>query len=696
MTAAPSPSADSGLRPRRPRRRWTRVLIAAAVVLVLAATAAITAAVVIGAQKPTVEPKAEASFDSGSLPIPRNALMLATPAGWALASGSAVAAVAPEVGHAVDGAIALRVEAPALEAQTLAASADVAVTPGATYTFSASARTLASPLDTVPAWFTVAGVRVDLPPLSVKWALVTAEIAIPDDADGAQVALELGGAVAQLSIDRLSLVAVDGGENLIPNPSFEEVASAGWLLNESLVLAADTAALAVVVPPGEVSWRAMDAAGTEVARGTHTITSPIDALPLDGIPQGFFTIDVAHPDGVQRTTTVAVITAGTPTMDPRFGVTTHLANAYSIAAPRLAASLGYGIVRDDVLWRRNEATAGVYAFDPVYDNGFGGLRANGIELLAIIDYGNPNYGGVPSTPEATAAYARYAGEVVARYSPTAIEVWNEFNLIYFNKGKCGLTPVCYLPLLTAVDQQLTDRGLDDVTVIAGATALYDGAWFDGLWDLGGLPAADAMSYHPYEAYEDPRLLLDTVAHAQASTAARGKPLPIWITELGWTTKTGGVSDRVQAERLVQSEVLAFTSGVERYFWYDLINDRADPAEHEGNFGLFAQVTEGVAANQPKLAALSQALLIDHIGGRDFSRLDDFGDAVTSAVFGQPGDEVRVAWNTGEPSTVDIPSEDAVRATTIDGGVTVIESSNGVVSLPLSGSPVLIAPLPPAP
>ena len=690
MTAASSTSTDSGLRPRRPRRRWSRPLIAGLVTLVLAATVGITAGVVIGAQEPPVEPKAEASFDSAQLPIPRNALMLGTPVGWALAPGTTVAAVAPEVGHAVDGAVALRIEAPTLESPSVAASADIAVIPGATYTFSASVRTLSPPLDTVPAWFTIAGVRVDLPPLSVKWAPVSAQIEIPDDATGAKVALELGGALAQLSMDRLSLIAADTEENLIPNPSFEEVASAGWLLNESLVLETDTAALAVVVPPGEVTWRATDVAGTEVARGTHTIASPIDAIPLDGIPQGFFTIEVAHADGAPRVTTVAVIDSGTPTMDPRFGVTTHLANAYSIQAPRLAASLGFGIVRDDVLWRRNEATAGVYAFDPVYDIGFGGLRANGIELLAIIDYGNTNYGGVPSTPEATEAYARYAAEVVARYSPAAVEVWNEFNIIYFNKGKCGLTPACYLPLLTAVDQQLSERGFDDVTVVAGATALYDGAWFDGLWDLGGLPAADVMSYHPYETYDDPRLLLDTVSHAQASTAARGKPLPIWITELGWTTKTGGVSDRVQAERLVQSEVLALSSGVERYFWYDLINDRPDPAAHEGNFGLFAQVAEGVAANQPKLAALSQALLIDHIGSRSFSRLDEFGDAVTSAVFGQPGDEVRVAWTTGDPMTVDIPSDEPLTVTSVDGVVAVVEPSGGVVSVPLAGSPVFVS------
>lgn len=250
-----------------------------------------------------------------------------------------------------------------------------------------------------------------------------------------------------------------------------------------------------------------------------------------------------------------------------------------------------------------------------------------------------------------------------------------------------------MPLLTGVDQQLAERGFDDVTVIAGSTALYEGEWFDGLWDLGGLTAADAMSYHPYEAYQDPQLLVDTIDHARASMVARGGELPIWITELGWTTKSDGVSQQVQAERLVQAETLALASGADSFFWYDLINDLPDPGAHEGNFGLFGQVTEGIVANQPKLAALSQALLINHLSGREFSSMDKFGDSVTSAVFGAPDNEVRVAWTSGPAVTVDIPSEVALEVTGVNGIVSVIEPAEGKVSVTLTGGPVFIAPAP---
>ena len=69
----------------------------------------------------------------------------------------------------------------------------------------------------------------------------------------------------------------------------------------------------------------------------------------------------------------------------------------------------------DFLWSDIEKTKGVYDFS-AYDSLLAGLTARHIKPLFILDYGNDLYEtGPPRSPEARAAFARFAAAAVRHY-----------------------------------------------------------------------------------------------------------------------------------------------------------------------------------------------------------------------------------------------------------------------------------------
>ena len=90
---------------------------------------------------------------------------------------------------------------------------------------------------------------------------------------------------------------------------------------------------------------------------------------------------------------------------------------------------GFGWIRMDFLWDAIEKTKGVYDFS-AYDSLLAGLTARHIKPLFILDYGNDLYEkGRPRTPEARAAFARFAAAAVRHFRGKTIlwEIWNEPN-----------------------------------------------------------------------------------------------------------------------------------------------------------------------------------------------------------------------------------------------------------------------------
>jgi len=625
--------------------------------------------------------------------------------GWTQAEPTQLASVAAQVGNAADGALAMSVDSRRTES-VAALSQTVAVSPSTSYELTAAVRVLSTtPID-VPASLVAGSAELDLPELTSDWTPVTLTVETAADQNSLTVDLVVDDVVTGLGIDSVRLVASSGGDNLITNGDFETVVTDVGIRNTSLVLDQATAAFAIASPSSSFSWTVTDSNGTVVGSGQDIEAAPLTAVSLASIGQGYYTAEVTTSGGETWRTPFIIIDAGGEGLqkDVRFSVGAHVERdpyiGTIVAALDSAAALGFGEIRNDVTWSRNETVPGQYDWFADYARAFDQMDALDIDLLAIAAYNNKLYdnGKTVSSPKGLAAYAAYAAAITERFGAESIEVYNEFNHSSQSNNRCGKSADCYLPLLEATHDAV--KAVDPSTlIVAGSTALYDGAWFKQLWSLGGLQYADSMSFHPYEVADssptlgNPDLMMQIVENAQTDmdAYANGEPTPaIWITEIGWSTKVGGAGLEQQGNALVRTTIAALAGGAASVYWYDLINDEPDPADHEGNFGLFYQQLDGVAAYPPKPGAMARAVLGAEITGRELSSVDSATGEFTSVAFGTEGDEVQVAWSGAGSYEAKYEAAGVVTVTGTNGTVTEIEPIDGVATITLSDQPVFIS------
>ncbi|WP_020098641.1 cellulase family glycosylhydrolase [Microbacterium sp. 11MF] len=649
---------------------------------------------------PTTRPTAEAQQtptptptpEPQPAPEPQSAPSYGDLVGWDQAGTTTVARVLPQVGDAAAGSVAAYVDAPVVDKQTTVLQSVAKVDAGAQYTFTAQVRSATAFPEPVDAKIVVGDTEIPLPDISAAWSEVTADVRVPAGADTVAVGLVVTGPVRGLGLDAVSLTAVTGGSNAVANGSFEDVKTDDRILNRSLVLPASRPVLAVRLPEGAASWKALDAAGKVAASGKADLSSPISSVDLTGLPQGYYDVSV-EAGGTSVSTLLGVVDFDGVEIakDDRFGVGLHVENGIYAGAADLAASLGIGMARNDVLWRDNETTKGRYDFADHYVDGFARLHAHDIKVLGIVNYGNWLYGNgqVPVSGNAIAAYGKYAAAIADRFDLVGLEVYNEFNHARFNKSSCGTSPRCYVPLLKSVHDQV--RKVDPkLPIIAGATARYESDWFDGLWRAGGLRYSDAVSFHPYEVSSKPESLAGIIDEANSSMTANGKTTrPIWITELGSSSKTGGRTVSAQADYLVRTATTALAGGAEKFFWYDLINDDPDPGKHEGNFGMYYQKSKGVAALQPKPVGYAQALMISQLQGRAFAASESVGKGIQSHRFGDEANAVRIVWSPAGKGTMTLKSDVPVAVTNMNGATRSVAPVDGVVTIPVSPRPQFV-------
>ncbi|WP_067242007.1 hypothetical protein [Microbacterium resistens] len=686
------------------------VIIASTVAVLLVAGSAAVAVVGIPALRPdaqtkgeTPTPKPTASPTPTPTPDPLAEVPVTNTArasidGWTLADRTVVGAVLPEVGAAATGAVSLRVDAPANDPDVIAASSAVALAPGGQYTLRLAARVLAERKTDPAARLTVAGQTFVLPPLDADWETLEFPFTAPaDQSPESSLDLVLGGTVRGLGIDDVSIMS-SGGEELVTNGSFEAVQTPSGIVNDSLIMTDESAVLAVSLAEGAVQWSATSSAGGDPISGQAEVRGPLAALPLTGVGQGHYTVTVDDAAGQHIETAIAVIDAegfAVP-QDSRFGVASHVEKEPFAGTGTLAAALGFAEVRNDISWERNEKVAGEYAWDENYVREFSRMHANGVKLLGIVAYGNRVYGTrrAPSGDESIQAYARYAKAVADRFDMVGLEVLNEFNHRDTDTD-CGKAPSCYMPIAQAVRDHVSPAH-PDLPIVTGSTALYDRDWFIGFWQSGGLAATDAISYHPYESWIDrnPDLIAGTVQQSYADMQEfAGETRPVWVTEMGFPTHHEGVSELDQGRMLVRNETLAFANGVEKYIWYDLVNDQNDPVAGEANFGLYENSPrENVVALAPKPGAFAQALMIARLGGKAFTATES-DETSTVEVFGQGSDATRVAWADQELQRT-FASKVPLAVTDLSGRSQIVEPVKGEVTLTLGASPVFISAVAP--
>lgn len=199
--------------------------------------------------------------------------------------------------------------------------------------------------------------------------------------------------------------------------------------------------------------------------------------------------------------------------------------------------LGAKAIRLQAGWAKCERQRGVYDWawlDVIVDDAI----AQGVRPWLELGYGNPIYpgggdtglgGGLPSSPEALAAWERWSKALVARYKDRVQEweIWNEPDL-----NSNGLAPVsAYLDLY--VRSAMVIRALQPqgriIALSLSSQLDYADQFLAGLKAQGRLDLVDIITIHGYPRQPDN---LDNIDRLKTLVAAYGRAIEVRQGETG--------------------------------------------------------------------------------------------------------------------------------------------------------------------
>lgn len=327
------------------------------------------------------------------------------------------------------------------------------------------------------------------------------------------------------------------------------------------------------------------------------------------------------------------------TVPSGWGVNIHFTDPRPGEMQKLASG-GFKWVRMDFAWGGIERQKGAYDFS-AYDRLIASLKPFGIRPVLILDYGNDLYEqGSPRTDAGRQAFCRFVEAAMRHFRGQGIvwEMWNEPN-IGFWKPNPNVDE--YIALAKAVGETIR-RIAPTEWFVGPAVSGFDWDFLQRCIDAGLLRYWDAVSVHPYrgsapETVEDDWSRLRRMIDAKAP---RGKAIPMFSGEWGYSSLTGGVSLEQQGAYAARQYLVNIMCGVPLSIWYDWKNDGVNPADNESNFGSVAQDL------RPKPAFLEIQKVSRALAGYRFKmRLTQKSDEDYALAF-QKGREVKyIAWTT---------------------------------------------------
>jgi hypothetical protein len=119
---------------------------------------------------------------------------------------------------------------------------------------------------------------------------------------------------------------------------------------------------------------------------------------------------------------------------------------------------------------------------------------------------------------------------------------------------------------------------------------------------------NALSFHPYpEALDrspEDNAFPEILDEAKKLLTDRFPDKELWITEMGWPTAPGGVSDLDQANYLVRALTISMHKKIAKFFWFNLMD--WTPWFNNGDFGAHTGLLDSNYHPKPSAAAYNIA------------------------------------------------------------------------------------------
>ncbi|GGD82307.1 hypothetical protein GCM10010911_45510 [Paenibacillus nasutitermitis] len=463
-------------------------------------------------------------------------------------------------------------------------------------------------------------------------------------------------------------------------------------------------AFAVRTAGDRLTWSVNNPEGELVLQGEAALTSPIYSLQPTLADKGYFTLQVSAWQG-----TVLLGKASTPftvleeadvavKQDSRFAMGTHFAKFWNDDLVPLLDATGISAIRDEHEWKNLEKQKGVFSFPARNDAYMARLEQEGVQPLIVLDYTNSFYdnGYTPYTSEGYNGFANYADQVLQHYDGEIpwVEVYNEYNNSNFGDmgaGPADCKPEYYFELLKATYQKIKQNH-PAVTVAGPVTVGLPWEWLETFFQLGGLDYLDVVSVHPYNFPNAPEILAERIDQLDSLIREynNGQPKPIWISEIGWPSYSGseGVDERTQAQYIVRSHVTALASGVDKIFWYNMMNDGINKEDRESNFGLIRNLNDPQGAYAPKPAYAAYGVMLRQLGGMAYVSQDVAPASVYSYKFQAGQQTAHVLWSL-EPVNVALQASGDLTIVDAMGNEEVYTPHDGKIYLTLDETPLYV-------
>lgn len=450
-----------------------------------------------------------------------------------------------------------------------------------------------------------------------------------------------------------------------------------------------------------VQWTATNAWGEQASSGSAPVSGGKLRLDVPVPEDGYYRLKVEASlagtlvKGMETTFATLPVFDLSAVTDSPFGIQTHYGINWNKEMIPLLKYAGTKNVRESFYWSEVEVNQGQYLFNPKITLPMQSFKEFGIDPFLVFAFSNKYYDGgkTPYTEEAHTAYANYVKAMLGKFGNQlkAGEIWNEFNLPFFGgNGPAASRADIYFNLLKK-GYEASKSVQPELNVVGGATAGIPLEWLEDVFTLGGLNYMDSLSVHPYRYPQTPEGLLGEIntLNQLVRDHNNGETIPLWFSEIGWPTHLNptGVNENTQAAYLIRTYVLSIAAGVEKIFWYNLMDTGTDKLYNEHNFGIIHNTGDALGAYTPKPAYVALATLTRQLtGANPVSQL--MSDGIYHYTFNKNNQKINVLWSL-DKKDVTLNTQAPLTVTDMMGRKITYTPLQGKVYLTLTREPLFI-------